>query len=192
MLIKYIMSTPYDLENTVLELFNQFNVAYAKYIRCNYNNYNSRNPTYSPLSDNGEPLSCSTDNSKEKQDLDNKYNTLVTYLDNLNNTFIDLPNDPTGATGLMGQIDPTGNIGQRGATGLIGITGTIPLVQTLVDKEKELTTTRNRMDNQLNELNEVEHSISRTKKKDLDNTVYMSLLWTLITTIIIFSVFIFL
>ena len=157
------MSTPYDLENTVLELFNQFNVAYAKYIRCNYNNYNSRNPTYSPLSDNGEPLSCSTDNSKEKQDLDNKYNTLVTYLDNLNKTFIDLPTDPT-----------------------------IPLVQTLVDKEKELTTTRNRMDNQLNELNEVEHSISRTKKKDLDNTVYMSLLWTLITTIIIFSVFIFL
>lgn len=153
----------YNIDNQILDQFNDFNAEYANYVRCNYNNKHANDPNRPPLLDsNGNQLQCSVNELNGKNVL-KKYNELNANLLKLNEILTEMPkNSPQNK---------------------------VPDTKELEDKQKKISKMRNQIDKELNELNEYENSIAFSKKKTLDSTIYASLLWTTAATILILFVF---
>ena len=161
----------YNIDNEMLDQFNDFNAEYANYVRCNYNNKNENNPNISQLLDlNGNVLQC-TVNQLNGQNVLKKYNELNDNILKLNQTLSSMP--------------PQGNTVPE----VLDVQTLQSTQTTLQTKQTDLVKLRSQIDSDLNELNEYENSISLSKRKVLDSNIYATLLWTTAATILVLLVF---
>ena len=153
----------YNIDNRILDQFNEFNAEYANYVRCNYNNTHANDPNHPPLLDpNGDQLYCSA-NQLNGNNVLKKYNALNASLLQLNSKISDMPTNS--------DQNP------------------VPDINTLQTTQNQIIQLRTQIDHDLNELNEHENSIAFSKRKVLDSSVYATLLWTTAATILVLVVF---
>ena len=178
----------YAIQNQVLKELNQFNAEYSDFMTYKYNSsigdrtVTGNTKQYIDFAD-GTPGKNYTDTKYNKYSAINNVNNLSTY----NPIVRDLQTYTNLLTANKAYYpDPIPGISSTSPTTSMSTIDPVLLAQ----KHEQIIKTRNELDTKLFELNNVQNSSFGDSKRQMDSSVYVTILWTTLATSLVYYLFV--
>ncbi len=155
----------YDMENKVMQNVNNFQIKYARFMRCN-------NPNIAPSVTNP---SCDLNSFDSVSNLDTSYKNVMYSIDDLNAALNTISKGPGTSATPLAHDDIKNNITGLSSNGTTN----------LYDQIKIL---RNKLDARLDSLYNEERAGPESSATRLDSTIYANTLWIILATCLIYYV----